>query len=136
MMFNLVNIISKTTRITDYSNTLLDPIIISDTINYIYSDVLKEPSEISNHDASGFFTSVAGSFKREVWLYDEVNKQIFIEKLETVDWITLLCPFEDVDDMCNQFTKIFLELARECISTKTITVRSNDQPWFTSDIRE
>ena len=51
MMFNLVNIISKTTRITDHSNTLLDPIIISDTINYIYSDVLSEPSEISNYDA-------------------------------------------------------------------------------------
>ena len=82
------------------------------------------------------FTSAAASFKREVWLYDEVNKQIFIEKLETVDWITLLCQIEDVDDMCNQFTKIFLELTRECISTKTITVRSNDQPWFTSEIRE
>jgi hypothetical protein len=36
----------------DHSNTLLDPIIVSDTINYIYSNVLKEPSEISNHDAS------------------------------------------------------------------------------------
>jgi hypothetical protein len=80
MMFNLVNIISKTTRITDHSNTLLDPIIISDTINYIYSDVLKEPLEISNHDASGFFMSVAVSFKWEFWLYDEVNKQIFIKK--------------------------------------------------------
>jgi hypothetical protein len=80
MMFNLVNIISKTTRITDHSNTLLDPIIISDTINYIYSDVLKEPSEISNHDASGFFMSVAVSFKWEFWLYDEVIKQKFIKK--------------------------------------------------------
>jgi hypothetical protein len=58
MMFNLVNIISKTTRITDHSNTLLDPIIISDTINYIYSDVLNEPSEISNHDASVGFLHV------------------------------------------------------------------------------
>jgi hypothetical protein len=58
MMFNLVNIISKTTRITDHSNTLLDPIIISDTINYIYSDVLNEPSEISNHDASVGFLRV------------------------------------------------------------------------------
>ena len=65
-----------------------------------------------------------------------VNKQIFIEKLETVDWITLLCPFDDVDDMCNQFTKTFLELARKGISTKTITVRSNDKPWFTSEIGE
>ena len=25
----------------DHSNTLLDPIIVSDTINYIYSNVLK-----------------------------------------------------------------------------------------------
>jgi hypothetical protein len=58
MMFNLVNIISKSTRITDHSNTLLDPIIISDTIKYIYSDVLKEPSEISNHDASVGFLRV------------------------------------------------------------------------------
>ena len=57
-------------------------------------------------------------------------------KLETVDWITHLCPFVDLEDMCNQFTKIFLELARKCISTKTITVKSNDKPWFTSEIRE
>jgi hypothetical protein len=56
MLFNLVNIISKPTRITAHSNTLLDPIMISDTMNYIYSDVLKIPSEISDHDASGFLT--------------------------------------------------------------------------------
>ena len=58
MMFNFVNIISKPSRIIDHSNTLLHPIIISDTINYIYSDVLKEPSEISNHDASVGFLRV------------------------------------------------------------------------------
>ena len=134
MLFNLVNIISKPTRITDHSNTLLDPIIISDIMNYIYSDVLKIPSEIktSDHDASVAFLrcpkSVAGSFKREVWLYDKVDGQNIIEKLEIVDWRTLLCQFEDVDDMCNQFTKTFLELARECIPTRTITVRYNDRP--------
>jgi hypothetical protein len=43
------------------------------------------------------------------------DKEILIEKLEIVDWITLLCQFDDVDNMCNQFTKTFLELARECI---------------------
>ena len=58
MMFNLVNIISKLTRIIDHSNTSLGHIIISDTINYIYSDVLNEPSEISNHDASVAFLRV------------------------------------------------------------------------------
>jgi hypothetical protein len=56
MLFSLTTIISKPTRTTAHSNTLLDPIIISDTMNYIYSDVLKIPSEISDHDASGFLT--------------------------------------------------------------------------------
>jgi hypothetical protein len=43
------------TRLPVHSNNLLDPIIISDTMNYIYSDVLKIPSEISDHDASVAF---------------------------------------------------------------------------------
>ena len=34
---------------------LLDPIIISDSIHYSFSDVLKVPSDISDHDASKFF---------------------------------------------------------------------------------
>ena len=32
------------------------------------------------------------------FLYDKVDKQKLIEKLEIVDWITLLCQFEDVDE--------------------------------------
>jgi hypothetical protein len=100
-------------------------------MNYIHSDVLKIPSEISDHDASVAFLqcskSVSVSFKREVWLYDKVDTQKFIEKREIVDWITILCQFDDVDAMCNQFTKTFLELARECIPTKTVIVRYNDK---------
>jgi hypothetical protein len=41
MLPSLVNIISKPTRTTANSNTLLDPIVINDTMNDIYSDVLK-----------------------------------------------------------------------------------------------
>ena len=54
-MLNLVNIISKPAQITSHSNTLSDPIIISGTMNYIYSDILKMPSVISDHDASVAF---------------------------------------------------------------------------------
>jgi hypothetical protein len=55
MLLNLANIISKPTRIAAHSNTVFDPIIISDTMNYIYSVVLKIPSEIIDHDASVAF---------------------------------------------------------------------------------
>jgi hypothetical protein len=44
-LFNLEkNVINKPTRITAHSSTLLDPIIISDTMFSIYSDVLNVTS--------------------------------------------------------------------------------------------
>jgi hypothetical protein len=50
--FNFKNVINKPTRITAHSSTILDPIIISDAMSSIYSDVLNVPSEISDHDAA------------------------------------------------------------------------------------
>ena len=37
--------------------------------------------------------------------------------------------------MCNEFTKTFLEIARDCIPTKEIIVRENDQPWFNNTLK-
>jgi hypothetical protein len=46
------------------SSTLLDSIIISDTMSSIYSDVLSVPSEISDHDAASSIYVVA---KPHLW---------------------------------------------------------------------
>ena len=48
----------------------------------------------------------------------------------------LLSNFGDVDEMCEVFTAPFLEIARECIPTKTLTIRNNDKPWFNNKIRK
>jgi hypothetical protein len=73
-LFNLTNVIEKPTRVTEHNSTLLDPIIISDSTYYSFSDVLKIPSDISDHDASIFFLDGSifqtRSFQREVWLYE------------------------------------------------------------------
>ena len=69
-LFNLTNVIEKPTRVTEHSSTLLDPIIISDSIHYSFSDVLKVPSDISDHDASIILIECpkfqTRSFQREV----------------------------------------------------------------------
>jgi hypothetical protein len=52
--FNFRNVIVKPTRL----NNLLDPIIISDIMTPLYSDVFKMPSEISEHDAAVAFSNV------------------------------------------------------------------------------
>jgi hypothetical protein len=138
-LFNLANVIEKPTRITEHSSTLLDPIIISDSVHYSYSDVLKIPSDISDHDASIFFIEYpkfqTRSFQRKVWLYERTDYENFSSKLDTVDWNALLSDLEDVDEMCNTFTETFLRVARECIPTKMVTVRNSDRPWFNSELR-
>jgi hypothetical protein len=95
---------------------------------------VKIPSEISDHDPNVAFYNVqrvllVHSNGKSGYMIKLTKKKV-IEKLKIVYWMKLLCQFDDVDDMCNQFTKTFLELAMECIPTKTITVRYNDKPWF------
>jgi hypothetical protein len=54
-LLSLMNVIEKPSRVTEHNSTLLDPIIISDSIHYSFSDVLKVPSDISDHGASNCF---------------------------------------------------------------------------------
>ena len=52
------------------------------------------------------------------------------------DWYKLLsnCT-QNINIMCVRFTEKYLEFARECIPTKTITIRDRDKPWFNSGIK-
>ena len=66
--------------------------------------------------------------------------QIDIEKFEKnineIDWNDKIRNFDDVDDMCNEFTKTFLEIDRNCVPTKEIIVRKNDKPWFNNTLKK
>jgi hypothetical protein len=58
------------------------------------------------------------------------------KNINDIDWNDKIGNFDDVDDMCNEFTKAFLEIARDCILTKEIIVRENDKPWFNNTLRK
>ena len=79
--FNFRNVIVKPTRL----NNLLDPIIISNTMIPLYSDVFDMPSEISDHDAAVAFLkcpkSTSCSFTREIWQYENIDLELFNNKL-------------------------------------------------------
>jgi hypothetical protein len=139
-LFNLKNVIDKPTRVTDHSRTLLDPIIVSDTIDYVFSDVFKLPDNISDHDASVVILqcskNISRSFKREIWQYQKINYEKFEEKLNEINWNEKLDNLNDVDEMCEKFTNCFLKITKECIPTKLITIRNNDRPWFNNEIRK
>ena len=69
-LFILKNVIKKSTRVTNHSKTSLDPIIVSETINYVFSDVCTLSDSISDHDASVVTMqcskNISRSFKREI----------------------------------------------------------------------
>ena len=108
-------------------------------MHYSFSDVLKVPSDISDHDASIIFIECPKfqirSFQREVLLYQRTDHENLSSKLDTADWNAKLSDSDDVDEMCNTFTETFLRVARECIPTIMVIVRNSDRPWFNSQLR-
>jgi hypothetical protein len=78
--------------------------------------------------------NISRSFKREIWQYKKINYEKFEEKLIEINWNEKLDHLNDVDEICEQFTKCFLKIAQECIPTNIITIRNNDRPWFNNEI--
>ena len=56
--------------------------------------------------------------------------------LTDINWNEKLCNFDDVDDMCEEFSKTFLQISSVCIPSKTILIREKDKPWFSNEIRK
>jgi hypothetical protein len=56
--------------------------------------------------------------------------------MNEINWNEMIGFLNDVDDMVEEFTKLFWGIARQCIPTKTITVRGYDKPWFNNEIRK
>ena len=122
--FVFKNVIDKPIRVTEISSTLLDPTILSDSLKSIYSDAIHIPRNISDHDAAIEYIDcpkgISTTFKREIWQYDKIDIEKFDKNINDIDWNDKIGNFDDVDDMCNEFTKTLLEIARDCIPTHTM----------------
>lgn len=70
---SLVNIINEPTTITDNTETLLDPIILPETMSFLNAGVLDILETVSDHRATYVFVPFTYphefTFKRMVWLY-------------------------------------------------------------------
>ena len=70
LLNNLNNIIKEPTRVTDTTATLIDPILVTDSIKTINSGTLEIPNGISDHKATyyyiPFFYHTSCNIKRRV----------------------------------------------------------------------
>lgn len=134
--YQLVQLINFPTRITDTSRTCLDLIITQNPL--LVKEVVDHPPFCSDHNAPSVtlqpFMNKQCSFKRTIYIYDKLNKLKFLEMLRNVNWIALLTSYS-IDKSCELFTSTFMNIVKQCVPTKNVTIRPNDAPWFTHDLK-
>ena len=134
LMNSLNNIITEPTR----GRALLDPILTYFDQTVLDSGILQVPSEISDHCATfitlPFEYNIHYTFKRKIWLYKQANYAELKLKIDNFDWSPLhTLP---LNDAVLFFNHSFLSLVSECIPSKEVTVRSDDKPWYDTEIRK
>ncbi len=91
---NMTNLILEPTRVTDFSQTLIDPIAISSNITSVNSGIFKTDKLISDHYGTNVFIKVDlqsnAPFKRRVWNYKRANFNLLNDTIRSTDWSFLL----------------------------------------------
>ena len=128
------NIITEPTR----GRALLYPILISFDQTVLDSGTLQVPPDISDHRATfitlPFEYNLHYTFKRKIWIYKQANYAELEMKINNFDWSPLhTLP---LDEAVLFFNHSFLNLVNECIPSKEVTVRSDDKPWYDTEIRK
>jgi hypothetical protein len=136
-MINMINVITEPTRVTNRSQTLIDPIAVIRDILVNDSGIHKTPRNISDHFATFLIVNCKSDhstpFKRKVWNYKTANFNELNMLIENHDWSFL--NNVSVNEACNRFIKVYIELAQTCIPTRLVTIRPNDRPWYNSELR-
>ena len=120
-------------------HALLDPIIIPDDISFLDSGVIDIPGNISDHKATYVIMptthqrNTSYTCTRLVWLYKRADFTLLRNKIIEFDWNCLL--HGSLDEATDLFTSTFLKLEKQCIPSKTVTIRGDDKPWYDSEIR-
>ena len=134
---NLQQMITEYTRYTDDSATLIDlvltpcPEIIEKVgvLPPVKSDHHCVFAEIKNNMPSKH------SFKRTLYMYSKLNEEEFLEKIGNVDWDNVVNS-DTVDLAAELFSNTMMDISTTCMPVKSITVKSNDAPWITQEIKK
>jgi hypothetical protein len=75
------------------------------------------------------------SFKRKVYLYDRADFSSYREQLSQVNFDNLLAS-DDIDSITRSIVKILINEADKAIPNRIITVRKDNPPWLTTEIKQ
>ena len=135
-MFDLCQLISVATRITDTTQTLLDHIYVSDKDRIAQSGVLN--LGVSDHCVI-FCTRkiVKGLFRRHnttvVRSLKKYSVAEFISELNAINWDPIYS-CDDVDIALEIFSRLFGEAMDKVAPERTIRIKQRSEPWINDEI--
>ena len=135
-MYQLHQLINEPTRITDTSKTCIDYILVQSLDMIKHSQIL--PKICSDHSIPCVFLKCSRvkvhSFKRTIYNYKKLNKLKYHQLLSSVDWNDILLN-EEINVSTKIFTDTLFDIAKQCMPSKTVKVKTNDAPWINEEIR-
>ena len=74
------------------------------------------------------------AFTRNMWLFKEADFDNYRDQLSNTNW-DLCFESNNIDTICDTWTKTFLDISRNNIPNKDVTVRVTDKSWYTTYLR-
>lgn len=135
---NLYCLVNEPTRITQNTATILDQ-IITNCPNFVKSTTVSPPVSSNDHCTVGarlsFKIKKEKAYKRTIWNYKKGDFTLFRKQLLDANFAECF-ETNDVDKACSMWTNKFLDTAKLCIPNKIVTIRPNDSPWYTNELRK
>lgn len=134
---NLVQLINEPTRHTDNTAREID-LILTTCPGTVKSSGVR-PTVKSDHCC--VYVNLKcniprrKTFKRTIYCYDKIDPDIFKNKLLEIEWNEIISN-DSIEDAALSFTEKLLNSAKECMPSKTITIKENDAPWMSEEIRK
>ncbi|CAG2217111.1 unnamed protein product [Mytilus edulis] len=127
----LINIIDKATHFDTRtsSSSLLDPILVTDSIPVLDKDTIPIDRGISDHDGTyvtidcGF--SKSRTYIRSIWDYKRGDYDLMKQKVLNTNWEILISDASDVHVAATNFTNTFINIASACIPTRELLHHSS-----------
>ena len=129
--------IDEPTRITQNSSTCLDQFITN--MPSFVSELSVHPP-ISNCDHCVISAKLKFRIKKDliykrcIWNYKKANFDLFRRHLNQIDWNRCL-ELDNIDNCALSWSECFLDTAKKCIPSKSVSIRPNDLPWYNSSLR-
>ena len=135
---NLECLVDKPTRITATTSTILDQ-IITNASNFVSKVEVSPPISTNDHctiaACRNFRIRKELAYKRLVWQYKEADFLQFRSALCNTNFDECF-QNNDVDYAADKWTEKFLNAARTHVPNKVVTVRPNDSPWYSAELRQ